>query len=110
MERAILKLLVKVPFAKQEETIEVFNTIMGPLRAHPGLLSAGLYTEIDDDGLLLLEEWNARDDLTRHIQSTDFKKILAVMDMALEPPVIQFDTVCSRQGLDLIESLRLKTS
>jgi quinol monooxygenase YgiN len=110
MERAILKLIVKMPFAKREETIEVFNALLEPLRVHPGLLSVGLYVEIDDNGLLLLEEWKAYDDLTRHVQSGDFKKILAVMDMALEQPVIQFYTVSSSQGFDLVESLRAKSS
>jgi quinol monooxygenase YgiN len=103
MERAVLRLQVKVPFSKQEETVEIFNTFLEPLRVHPGLISAGIYTEIDGDGLLLLEEWSARDHLTRHVQSNDFKRILAVMDMALEQPVIQFDTISSSQGFELVE-------
>jgi quinol monooxygenase YgiN len=110
MERAVLKLHVKVPFSKREETIEIFNTFLEPLRVHPGLISAGVYAEIDDEGLLLLEEWNGRDHLARHVQSDDFKKILAVMDLALEQPVIRFDTVSSSHGFELLERLRSETS
>jgi quinol monooxygenase YgiN len=110
VERIILKLLVKVPFAKREEAIEVFHVFLEPLRVHPGLASAGVYAEIDDDALVLLEEWNTSEDLARHLKSNDFKKILAVMDMALEQPIIQFHTISSSQGFELIESLRGKTS
>ena len=110
MEKVILKLQVKVPFSKREEAIEIFNTFLEPLRVHPGLISAGIYAEIEDDGLLLLEEWNARDHLTRHVQSHDFKKILAVMDMALEQPVIQFETISCSQGFELVEKLRAEMS
>ena len=110
MGKVVFKLLIRVPFNKREEIIEVFNALLEPLRVHPGLLRAGLYTEIDDTRLLLMEEWNARDNLTRHIQSNDFKKVLAVMDMALEQPVIQFDTISSREGFELVENLRAKGS
>ena len=101
----VLKLAVKTPFNRQDEVIEILESLLEPTRACQGLMSAGIFREVHGDGVLLLEEWTSKDDMVRHIQSPDFRKVLAVMDMAIEPPDLGIHRVASTRGFELIEKL-----
>ena len=55
--------------------------------------------------LLLLEEWDSRDDLEEHIRSDDFRKVLTVIDMASEPPKVEFHMDSHIRGMDFIQEV-----
>ena len=48
--------------------------------------------------------------LEKHIRSEEFRKILALMDMASESPEIFFYTVSSSEGFELIEKVKKNMS
>jgi quinol monooxygenase YgiN len=56
--------------------------------------------------LTLIEEWESREALDRHVRSNDYRKILAAMDLASEPPEVQFCSVLKESGMELIEEIR----
>ena len=60
--------------------------------------------------LFLIEEWEAMAELERHIASDEFRKIMAIMDMAVEPPEISFHSVSSTFGFELVEKIREKVN
>jgi hypothetical protein len=45
-------------------------------------------------------------ELERHIASDEFRKIMAMIDMAVELPEISFHTVSSTIGFELVEKIR----
>jgi quinol monooxygenase YgiN len=99
-------LCVEIPAAKRADVIRVFDSLIGPTSVQPGCISVKLYSDVNnDDDLMLIEEWNSQKDLERHIRSDDFRKILAVMDLAAKPPEISFQTISSTAGFDLVEKL-----
>ena len=102
----LFKLQIKIHYSRRDEALQLLSSFIGPVTVHPGLTSAEIYNGFNDDELLLLTEWATREDLTHHIQSDDFKKILAVMDIAQEPPEVHFHTVAFSQGFELLESTR----
>lgn len=103
----MVTLRVKVPSATRVNAIHIFDSLIGPISAKHGCTTVNLYCDINnDDSLIFLEEWNSQSDLWRHIRSDDFLKILAVMDLANEPPEIRFHTVSSSDGFELVEKLR----
>lgn len=56
--------------------------------------------------LVLFEQWDSSEHIERHIRSTDFRGILAIMDMAMEPPVMRFYTISATDDFDLVVRLR----
>jgi hypothetical protein len=44
--------------------------------------------------------------LLRHLRSEHYKRLLALMDLGSEPPLVEFHTVTETKGLDLIERTR----
>ena len=52
------------------------------------------------------EEWRTREDLYRHIASTQYRQILAALDLASAKPEVRFEHVSDGQGMELIASVR----
>lgn len=66
-----------------------------------------MYSDVDqDNAVILIERWKTREKLEQRICSEDFRKILLAMDCAVEPPEIQFSTVASHGGIELIGRIR----
>jgi quinol monooxygenase YgiN len=103
----ILFLRVNVPAQRRTDAIKTIRSMIGPTEITPGCLSCSLCSEVDnDDELILLEEWNSRESIEKHIRSEEFRKVLAVMDVAIEPPKIAFITASSTAGMEFIEQIR----
>jgi quinol monooxygenase YgiN len=102
----VVTLLLKVASAKRADVITLFESFIGPVSVQPGCLSVNLYSNTSNADLLLIEEWDSHMNLERHIRSDNFRKILALMDMADEKPEITFQAVSSTKGLEFVEKLR----
>jgi len=44
--------------------------------------------------------------LLRHLRSEHYKRLLILMDLGSDPPLVQFHIVAETKGLDLIEYAR----
>jgi quinol monooxygenase YgiN len=104
-------LSMKVSPSERKEVVSIFDTIAGSTSVKPGCKKVRLYSDVDnDDELLLIEEWETVPDLERHIASDEFRKIMAIMDLAIAPPDIAFNTVSSVEGFELVEKIRARMS
>jgi quinol monooxygenase YgiN len=80
---------------------------MGPTRAQLKCISCQLYQDVEDAELVsFIQEWESQEALNDHIRSDDYRKVLAVMELASEPPEIKFITAVKTEGLELIEEIR----
>ena len=101
----ILRLLV--PPEKRSDAVQVIRSIIGPTEADPDCMLCRLYSETEDsDSLVLMEQWTSQEGLERHIRSDDFRKILAMLELARERPEIKFVKVSNTAGMELIKELR----
>jgi hypothetical protein len=50
------------------------------------------------------------EDFERHLRATAFRQILAVIELADRPPVVEIDDVTSRRGFELVEEILGLTS
>ena len=103
----IVTLQLKVNPEKRWDIVKTIHTIIGPTAVQPGCVHCSLYSNTgNDDELILLQKWESKEALEKHIRSDNFRKILATMEESSEPPELSFDTVSFRAGLDLVEKLR----
>ena len=103
-------LSVVVPPARRQEIVEVFSSLLGPVRAEPGCRSSELYQQVDDGNVLrYVEEWETPEQLERHMRSARYERLLAIMEAAAERPVLRYDHIASTRGLDYLEEVRLGT-
>lgn len=106
----VIILRIKVVSIHRAEIVELIRPIIGSTEAQPACLFCRLYSETDDDdALVLLQEWRSQKDLDKFIRSHDFKRVLAAMDLASQPPEFTINTISSRAGMELVEKLRLSS-
>jgi quinol monooxygenase YgiN len=104
----LVTLSVFSPPGRREEMVEVFWTLLGPVRVEPGCLSCGLFAEIcNGEGLLYVEEWETAEQLERHMRSARYERLLAVMEASARPPVLRYHTVSGSMGMEYLQAVRL---
>jgi len=80
---------------------------VGPTRARPGCSRCDVYQDVESsDAIILVEEWSCQGDLNLRLRSDDYRAVLAAIELAREPPVMHFDTVTRRAGLETVASAR----
>jgi quinol monooxygenase YgiN len=104
----LVTLSVAVPPGWRKEIVEVFDLLLGPVRAEPGCLACRLYQEIgNEDALLYVEEWETPEQLERHMRSGRYDRVLAAMEASARPPVLRYHSVSASKGLEYLEVVRL---
>ena len=89
------------------EVIRTLTGQLGPIRVQPGCLRCDLYRDVEDPGAItLVEEWDSQAELDIRLRSEDYRSVLAAIELAQEQPVIHFDTVIRRGGLEIVASAR----
>jgi quinol monooxygenase YgiN len=98
--------IVTVPKSRAE-VIRTLAAQLGPTSVQPGCLRCDLYRDVEDPGAItLVEEWESQAELDLRLRSDDYRSVLAAIEMAQEQPVIHFDTVTQRTGLEIVASAR----
>ena len=100
---------IVAPPEKREELGRALSYLIGPTQVEPGCLSCLLYQDWLDANVIYIESrWETLNDLTRHICSDAYKRLLLLMELGAEPPAIEFFTVTEVRGLKFIETVRRK--
>jgi len=91
----------------REQLRRDLSTWAGPTEVAPGCLNCRVLQEGGDRQAICYEaQWKSEDDLLRHLRSDHYKRLLNLMDLGSEPPLVEFHTVAETKGLDFIERTR----
>jgi len=104
----MLRIRLHMEFAAQpyEEAVAVLRSLIGPVRSVPGCSATRLLRDAEENcALTWVEEWRSVEYFEHHLQSPAFRKILAVMELAVVVPTVEIDNVSSRRGFDLVEEI-----
>ena len=89
------------------EIVGLLRSLVEPTRVETGCVSCALYADLQNPSVIVwVEEWRTLDDLERHLRSTQYRKILAALEMSSEVPDVRFNTVAETKGMRLIEQAR----
>lgn len=102
----ILRLHLEFEPKTCDEAASVFRSLVGPVRAERGCTATRLLrTTGRAHELTWVEEWRRTEDFERHLRSSAFRRILALIELAKVPPVVEIDEVASRRGFELVEKI-----
>jgi len=103
----IVTLRIKVPRERRRDFMDSAQLIVEPTRIQPGCISCRLYQDSDEPGVVfLVEEWESRKELDRHINSDQYRIILSLMEASDQLPEIKLNTISKTEGLEAIEAVR----
>jgi len=105
MVRAALRMMI--PSRKRDEVLEILSSIAERTGFERGCISCRLYQGVEVENLIMLEEvWRDEESLDRHLRSDEYRKVLLVAEMAVEPPEIRFEEISRSSGVETIEKAR----
>jgi len=105
----LASLRVVVPPSKRREVAHALRSLCGPTEARAGCLVCSVYHADDDENaFLLLQEWETHEALDSYLQSDLYRTVLAVMETAIAPPQIRFDTLAHTGGVEVVEAARIR--
>ena len=71
----------RVSHKRRKDFLNSARLILGPTRIQPGCISCRLYQVLDEpDAVFLVEEWESRKKLDRHLNSDQYRIILSLME------------------------------
>jgi quinol monooxygenase YgiN len=95
--------------SQKAQIVEMLRSVEGPTSAKPGNIGCGIFEGIEDDQpILYMERWESERDARPHIQSPQFERILAAMDLSADPPDVKFIEGSRMWGMDLVKNLRTR--
>ena len=102
---------ITLPSRKAGEAVEILSSVAERTKVRPGCISCRVYHDVQRKHVILIEEvWAGQEELERHLRSSEYRKLLLVLEMALEKPEIRFITFSHSSGVEAIEEARQKAS
>ncbi len=103
----IVTLRLNVPLHMTTHVVDLFKSYRGPASVRAGCKSIRFYTDFASPGdFMLIEEWSSLEALQNHMRSDEFRKVLALMDLAAKAPDLKVLKVSSAKGFALVAELR----
>jgi quinol monooxygenase YgiN len=91
--------------------VQALRSVLGPTRVEPGCLFCHLYEDVEIPGsFTLVEDWNSPADFERRLRSEAYRRLLLLMELSPEAPVIQFHSVSSTAGMGAILAARSRAA
>ena len=93
---------------KKDDALQILRSIAKRTRSKTGCISCSIYQSIEDTSLIMFEQfWSSDDAMLRYLRSSDYKKLLLIIEMAMTEPEIRFNTVVHSTGVATIEKARM---
>jgi quinol monooxygenase YgiN len=85
---------MKVLTEKRKELSQTIASLIGSIRTEKGCRRCDFCRSMEDENeLSLLEEWDTRENLDRHLKSERFRVLRGAMNLLQEPYEMMFHTV-----------------
>ena len=96
---------------KRQAMLDILRSVAIIAPGMPGCLDCQIYEEDSSaHRIVYVEHWQSRGPLEQHIKSGLYLRVLTAVELASEPPEIQFHEVSETMGMELITALRTRES
>lgn len=101
-----VSLRLVTPQAKRAEILDVLRTLKGPTEFSKGCRGCCILQDTEDENVLTyLAKWETEDDLTAHLRSERFRRLLPYIEMSTETPEVEIDLVDRIGGLEYLVAM-----
>jgi quinol monooxygenase YgiN len=100
---------MKALMEKRTEMMQTLLSMIEPAGKEKGCLSYDVFCDIEGKTVFnLIEEWETREDLDRHIQTERFSVLLGTKSLLAKPLEMKIHTVFHSEGAEVVNALRDK--
>jgi quinol monooxygenase YgiN len=90
-----------------EQAIQLLVSTIGSTEAKPECRECVVARDASDDlRIRYSEAWDSESAFRRHLQSSEFRRVLTAMDMCQEEPGVTIGSLSGRSGMAYLQELR----
>lgn len=105
----IVRIAMEALIEKRTEILQTLLSMIEPAAKEKGCLNYGVFCDLEDHHMFsLIEEWETREDLDRHIRSERFSVLLGTKSLLNKPLEMQIHTVSHSERVEVVNALRSK--
>jgi quinol monooxygenase YgiN len=105
----IVRIAMKALMEKRTEMMQTLLSMIEPAAKEKGCLRYEVFCDLEDHHMFsLIEEWETREDLDRHIRSGRFSVLLGTKSLLAKPLEMKIHTVSHSEGAEVVNALRNK--
>lgn len=102
-----LLLRLNLPEPGGREVIDALRSVTRPARLDPQCITSRILRDAEDpEAVSYIEEWLSEEALVRRVRSDEFGGLLALMEAAASPPVLEFRFESTVKGLEYVAAVR----
>ena len=103
----IVRIRMKALMEKRTEMMQTLLSMIEPAGKERGCLSYDVFSDIQGNAVFdLVEEWETREDLDRHIGSERFSVLLGTKSLLDKPLEMKTHTVSRSEGVEVVNVIR----
>jgi quinol monooxygenase YgiN len=92
---------------QRQQVVQVLRSLVCPTRVEAGCLRCELHENLETPGTFtFVEEWATLAHFERHLRSELYRRLLIVMELAVEPPDVRFRVVTDCMSMEAIHAVR----
>lgn len=105
----VMTLKITIQPEKKSDAVKVFTALCSQAEVMTGCLLCRLYNTIgltnEDDEIFLIEKWDTKENIKKHILSPSFKQLIEIMDFSTSEPELLFHEISQTLGIEMVEEL-----
>jgi quinol monooxygenase YgiN len=103
----IVRISMKALVGKKLDVMQTLLSMSAAARKEKGCLSYDAFCDINGKTVFyLIEEWQKRADLVRHIRSERFSVLLGTRSLLTKPLEMKIHTISRSEGVEVVNALR----
>ena len=92
----------------RQELVQTFNSLYRPILLEPGCLGCRFYCDmVDDNVVMIVEEWESERLWNEHLQSKEFTVLIGAMSL-FDPNAGKFQLMSETEGAAQLKKLRTR--
>jgi quinol monooxygenase YgiN len=110
LDLMVLTLLKIVPMAgKRDVLLEILHSIEDSLRGRTACIDCGVFEQPEEErAILYFDQWLSLEDLSVHVRSELYLRMLVAMELAERPPEVNFHEIAVTKELTWVKAQRVK--
>jgi quinol monooxygenase YgiN len=105
----IVRITMEALIEKRTEMMQTLLSMIERAAKENGCLSYDVFCDLEDNHVFnLIEEWETREDLDRHIRSERFSVLLGTKSLLAKPLEMKIHMVSHSEGVEIVNALRDK--
>ena len=105
----LVRTIMKALPEKKKEVMQTLLSMIDTAGKEKGCLSYDVFCDVDGKKVFnLIEEWETREDLDRHIRSDRFSVLLGTKSLLAKPLEMKIHTISHSEGVEVLRALRGK--